>query len=230
MLAQEVLVEQGLPEGALLGAESNGVVGAAGDLLQYGGVRRRLRGRCPPREGAVAGDEHGRHRDRVDVRERLDDHVARRALVALGDLFVGQGARARHLAVEVVGMGGAEARERPARLRPHGRPPGVGVGDAADPREGAVQLQVRRQVRRRLQTAEGRAVQIDHGHRLLGQLGVGNSARLDDHDARATVDRADVAPRLGHEPPLDELPVRFEHTPLQLVVHRTPRLSPETAP
>jgi hypothetical protein len=53
VLAQEVLVEQGLPEGALLGAESNGVVGAAGDLLQDGGVRRRLRGRCPHVKGPL---------------------------------------------------------------------------------------------------------------------------------------------------------------------------------
>ena len=58
------------------------MVGGARDLLEDGGVRDGVGGGGAPGERAVAGDEDGGNGLGIAAREGLDDHNARRTLVA----------------------------------------------------------------------------------------------------------------------------------------------------
>ena len=71
--------------------------------------------------------------------EAADDDGAGVADVGLGDFFGGERFGDGDGAVEVVGVGGAEAGDGPAGLRPGGGELGVGVDDAADLGELAVE-------------------------------------------------------------------------------------------
>ncbi len=67
------------------------------------------------------------------------DDGASIADIGLFDFLRGERFGDRNRAVKVVGVGGAEARDRTARLRPGGGELGMGVNDAADLRELAVE-------------------------------------------------------------------------------------------
>ena len=117
----------------------------AGDLLEHNGVVYSLRGILAPGEGAVAGAEHTGHMQRVDAAgfERLDDDLAGVLLVILVDFLRRQLPRAGDRAVKVIGVGGTEGGQVAPRLSKGYRVGRVGVHDAAQLREGPVQLEMR---------------------------------------------------------------------------------------
>jgi hypothetical protein len=94
-----------------------------------------------PGKGGVAGDQDAGNGDGVEALEpeAADDDRAGIALVGLGDLLGGEGFGDGNGAVEVVGVGGAEAGNGAAGLSPGGGELGVGVDDAADLGELAVE-------------------------------------------------------------------------------------------
>ena len=122
-------------------AEQNGVEGQAGDVLKDIGVLDGFGDGYSPGEGSVAGDQDSGNGDGVEiaVAESLSDDFAGIADVCLGDLPGGEGIGDRNGAVKIVGVGGAEAGDGAACLRPRGGKLRVGVDDAADLREGAVE-------------------------------------------------------------------------------------------
>ena len=68
----------------------------------------------------MARDQHAGHRDRIEVitAEAADDYRAGIADVGLGHLILCEGLGNRNRAVEIIGMGGAEAGNGAACLRP----------------------------------------------------------------------------------------------------------------
>lgn len=123
---------------------------------------------------------------RVEISEALGDDVAGFPLVSPGDFRRGHLARHRYFAGKIVGMGGAEDRDRPARLREGGCLRRMGVHDAADMREGEVQIAMRRRVGRGIEHAlDALAVEIGDDHVGDGQRLVGDAARLDGEHLRA---------------------------------------------
>ena len=99
------LAEQGRPEGK------------AGDVFEHIGVLDGFGGRGSPGEGSVPGDQHTRDGDGVEFlgAEAAHDHRTRVAHVGLGDFRGGERLGDGDRAVEVVGVGGAEAGDgRPA--------------------------------------------------------------------------------------------------------------------
>ena len=159
----------------------------------------------------MTGDQHGRDRVRVEIAEGAHDHFAGRLLVFAGDLLRRHVRRHRHGPVEIVGMGRAEAGDRPSRLRPGGRVFGMGVGDAADIGERLVEFQMGRQVGRGAQIAvDDPAVEIGHDDLLRRQLLIGNAARLDRHQAVLARDAADVAEGENDHAAANQFEVRVE--------------------
>ena len=98
--------------------------------------------------------------------------------------------------MEKVGVGGAEARDRPARLGKTHRLARVGVHDRANAGEGLEQAAVRRFVRRRPQLAlDHAAFEVDQHHFPRCKVGIRHAAGLDGKDAGAGIEDADVAER-----------------------------------
>ena len=167
---------------------------------------------------AVADDAG--HRDRVEPAgaEGLDDDAAGVLFVIFFQLGRGQVARAGHRAVEIVGMGGAVARDIMPRLRPGHGVGAVGVHNAAESREFAVEFQVGFGVRGRVEVAVHRAagLQVDDDHVLRREVLVIDAGRLDDHQAALAVDARDVAPGKGDKAVFGQvhvgLPDKFAQT------------------
>ena len=116
--------------------------------------------------------------------------------------------------MKVVGVGGAEAGNGAAGLRPGGGELGVRVDDAADLRKLAVEQGVRVQVARRAQGAfDDFAVQVGDDQVGGGERGVIDSAGLDDHQrlSAAAVDAAGVAEGVRRQAAAGDLPVGVEH-------------------
>jgi hypothetical protein len=133
----------------------------------------------------VSGDEDSGDGDWVEVfgTEAADNYGSRVADVAGGDLFGGERLCDGNGAVEVVGVGGAEAGDGAASLGPGGGKFRVGVDDATDLGELAVEESVG------VEIAGGAKVPIDDLAVEVGddevfglQSGVVDSAGLDDDE------------------------------------------------
>jgi hypothetical protein len=159
--------------------------GKAGDVFKNIGVFDSGGGVFTPGEGGVAGDKDAGDGDGVEIvfAEVLDNDGTGVADVGFGDFLGGEGARNGNGAVKVVGVGGAEAGNRAAGLRPGGSELGVGVNDAADLGKLAVEQGVGVEVAGGIQGAfDDLAVEI--GDDEIGRLegGVIDTAGLDDDE------------------------------------------------
>ncbi len=93
------------------------------------GFRRRF----SPAERTVAGDKNGRHLKRVQTSfEPFGDHPSGGSFVVFLNFFFPQKARNGDRAVEIIGVGRAEARDLPAGLGEDRRIFAVSMGDAPD--------------------------------------------------------------------------------------------------
>ena len=116
----------------------------AGDGFEGDGVFEGFFGGAAPDEGGVAGDEDGGHIVGVEGggAETFDDDFAGVEFVVGGNFGGGELAGAGDGAVEVVGVGGAEAGDFAVGLGEGGGVEGVGVDDAADVGEVLVEVEV----------------------------------------------------------------------------------------
>ena len=164
------------------------------------GGRPRVRA---PRERPMRGDQDCRHLDGIQARrgERLHDDRAGSRLVFARHLLVTELARDRYGPVEMVSVGRAEGRDRPARLRPRRGSPRMRVDDSPDLRIRPVERQMGRRVRRWPQRVADRLarVEIDRDEVLRPQVRIRDAARLDDHQVPVTVDATGIAERQGHQ-------------------------------
>ena len=171
------------------------------DLFEHDRVVDRLVRVLAPGERAVVVDEHGGNLCRVDAAalEFLDDDKAGVLFICVLDLLRRHAAGAGDLAVEIIALRGAHGVDAGAGLRKAGRPAAVRVDNAADGREGPVQLYVRRRVGRGLETAlDAFAGLQTHEHDVVGgHLIVLHARRLDGDQAAFAVDGGDVAPGEG---------------------------------
>ena len=158
-------------------------VGEAGDVLKAVGVFDGIGGVFAPGKGGVAGDKDAGDGDGVEVvlAEVLDDNGAGVADVGFGDFVGSKGSGNRNGAVEIVGVGGAEAGNSAAGLRPGGSELRVGVNDAANLGEFAVEQGVGVEVTGRVQGAfDDFAVEVGDDEVGRGEGRVIDAAGLDD--------------------------------------------------
>src|SRR5436190_1560707 len=192
---------------------------------------RRRPTRTTRRPRAARSDEDRGQLTGIELGKRLDDHGPGQPLVIVAAFLVAKGARARDGPREIVGVGRPEARNRATRLRPRRRPRRVGVCDAAHRLPGAVELEVRRRVRRRTQPFDVAAVlEPDEGDVRGAELLIGHAARLDRQETGVAVDLADVAEAPVREAARREVDIRLEHPPAKLVVHEAARGRRSRAP
>ena len=132
--------------------------------------------------------------------EALDDDGAGVADVGFSHFGGGEGLGDGNRAVEVVGVGGAEAGNRAAGLGPGGGELRVRVDDAADLWELAVEERVRVEIAGRTQGAlDDFAVEVGDDQVFRLERGVIDAAGLDDDQGlgAGTVDAAGVAEGVG---------------------------------
>ena len=121
MLALEVLIEEFLLDRFEVGRELKRHQRHLRDALDGDRVLQRLRHARPPGEWRMPVDENAGKVGRIAVPHRFHNDVAGLPFVVRGDLARPHLAGDGHLAVEVIGMGRAEDRDRPASLRERGR-------------------------------------------------------------------------------------------------------------
>jgi len=121
--------------------QQGAAVGEACYVLKDIGVFDGLGGCFTPDKWGMAGDEDSGNGERIEIvpSEAADDDCAGAANVGFGDFFGSQWLGDRDGAVEVIGVGGAEARNRAACLGPGGSELRVRVDDATDGREFAIE-------------------------------------------------------------------------------------------
>ena len=126
------------------GSDGYGAIGEAGDVFEEIGVFDGCCRGFAPGEGSVTGDEDSGNGDGIEILfvKEAGDHCAGIENVGFVDLFGGERLGDGNGTVEVVGVGGAEARDGLAGLRPSGCEFGVDVDDAADLGEFAVKQEV----------------------------------------------------------------------------------------
>ena len=126
------------------GPKQDGAEGETGDVFENVGVLERISYGFAPCKRGVAGDQNSRDGEGVEAfrTEAPDDDSAGVANIGLGDFLGGEGFGERDGAVEVVGVGCAEAGDGTASLGPGGCKLRVGVDDAADLRKFAVEIGV----------------------------------------------------------------------------------------
>lgn len=158
MFARKVLFEHVGLEGYGPGVEGEGVEGHAGDCFEDRGVFEGLLNGDPPGKGRVARREHGGTVQGRAITKRFNDDPARAFFVRvhfIGRELAGDGDRA----MEIIGMGRAEAGNGPAGLCPRYGVVRMGMDDAADVWEGAVEGDVGGKIDRWAQAgAEGEAM------------------------------------------------------------------------
>ena len=143
--------------------------------------------------------------------EALDDGEAGLVDVAAADGLVREWGCDGDGAVEVVGVRGAERRDREAGLREAGGELGVRVHDGADGGELAVEQRVGVEVGGGTEVAfDDLAVEVGDDHVAGLELVVVDAGGLDDDEALLAVDAGGVAEGVEHEAAADELEVGFE--------------------
>ena len=152
---------------------------------------------APQVNGPWDATQHARRMEVVETLglEVLDDHPARVRFVLSFDLSRRERPGDRDRPVEMIRMGGPEARDRPVGLGPrHGRRR-VGVDDASQVRVLLVEEQVGRSIRRWPSGTPHRGAVLDGDDHdvVVGQVRVRDAARLDREDAGGPVGDAHVA-------------------------------------
>jgi hypothetical protein len=173
--------------------------------------------RGAPSERAVSVDENPGRFAGIEAAEAPDDGAAGIALIVAGDLGGFERGGDGDGAAAVIGLSGAVAGDFAAGLRP-GRGVGrVRVDDAAGA-EGAVDLQMRRQIGRRAEAAfDDAAVQVRDHHLFGRQLFKWDAARLDDDQALLEPQAARVAEGVKHEAAANEFAVGLENLASQFI-------------
>src|SRR5271157_2276749 len=167
------------------GAQQDSAEGEAGDVFEYVSVFDCFGRGSSPGERGVAGYQDAGNGYRVETlgAEATDDNGPGIADVRLGDFFRGEGFGDRNRAMEVVGVGGAEAGDRAAGLGPGGGELGVGVDDTPDLEELAVKQGVCIEVAGGAEGAfDDCAVEIGDDKIGGSQRGVVHAAGLDDDE------------------------------------------------
>ena len=121
--------------------EEDGAKRKAGDVFKHIGVLHGIHGAFAPGKGSVPCHQHAGNGDGVECgrAESANDDSAGVADVAAGDLFGGERLCDRDRSVEIIGVGGAEARDGTSGLCPGGGELRVGVDDATYLREFAIE-------------------------------------------------------------------------------------------
>ncbi|MNV66762.1 hypothetical protein D3C71_1595340 [compost metagenome] len=164
----------------------------------------------------MVGHQHPRHGEDGGLFEGLDDEMTGQPLVVLLHFPRGEQAGAGDLAVEVVGLGGAENRNSAPRLGPGGGVGGVGVHHAAKFGIGAIEHQVGGGVGGGAQGSfHLLAREIQHHHVLGPHPLVADAARLYHHQTLFPVYAAHVAPGEGHQTVARQIQVGGEHLLLE---------------
>ena len=101
-------------------SQEHAAEGETGDVLKYTGVLHGFRNGLAPGKRSMAGHQNSRNRERVEFlfAKAAHDDCACVPHVRLCNLLGGQGLRDRDRAMKIVGVSGAEARDRLACLRP----------------------------------------------------------------------------------------------------------------
>ena len=165
-------------------AEKRAAEGEARYVFHHISVFKGGGGGFSPGERRVAGAEDAGNFERIEIvpAEVAHDDGASVELVAGGDFLWCELFGAGDGAVEIVGVGGAEAGDGAAGLRPCGGELGVGVDDAAYGGEFSIQKKMGGEV---AGGAEGAfndgAVQICDDEVFQAEGGVIDAAGLDDH-------------------------------------------------
>jgi hypothetical protein len=189
--------------------------GEAGNVLQTVGVFDGLGGALTPSEWGVAGDKNAGDGNWVQVvlAEVLDDDGTGVPDVGFGDFVGGEGPRDGNRAVEIVGVGGAEAGDGAAGLRPRSCELRVRVNDAADLGELAVEQSVGVEIAGRVERAfDNFAVEIGDDQIGGGERGVIDAAGLDDDEGfrAGSVDSTCVAKGVGRQAATSDFLVGME--------------------
>ena len=178
--------------------EDDGAIGEACDKLQQVGIFDGSCGGFSPGEGGVACDEHARDGKWVEVagvEEACDDGACVED-VGLFDFVGGEGFGDGDFAVEVVGVGGAEAGNGAAGLGPAGGEFGMGVDYATDLGKFAIEEQMGVEVAGGVEGAfDNDAVEGGDDEIFGGHGGVGDAAGFygDERLGAGAVNAADVA-------------------------------------
>jgi hypothetical protein len=157
----------------------------------------------------------------LEVVEGFDDGEPCHAFVACGDFVRVEHAADGDFAVEVVGVGGAEAGERATGLGPCGGGGAVGVADACGGGEGAVDFEVGIAVGGRVERAFDAAAgcEVEDDEVFGAETVVGDPAGFDDHETAVAVESADIAPCEGDEAGGGEPEIGFEDLLFEIVEH-----------
>ena len=120
MFAMVVMLGDVVRDSGFWSAQEHTAEGEAGDVLEYVGVFDSFGDVFAPGKRGVAGDKDAGDCNGVEGlgTEAADDYGAGIADVGLGDFGGGEGCGDGDGAMEVVGVGGAEARNGPAGLGP----------------------------------------------------------------------------------------------------------------
>ncbi len=221
MFSEVVFVEEGLGDGLLVGVYDCCAEGHSGDLFKDDGGFNGLCGACAPGEGAVVCDEDGGHLEGVNAAKAAYDSFASVQFIIFCDLVRSEGVGEWDGAVEVVGGGGAVTWYLATGLGPHCGVGRVGVADAGDVFEVAVELEVGLGVGRWVEGAfDGVAAEVEDDDFVGGEFGVGDAAGLDGDDAFVAVDAADVAPTVDGEVSGLQFEVGLADGVSQVLVHR----------
>ena len=196
-------------------AEQDGAEGQAGNVFEDIGMFDGFGWGLSPCKGGVSGDQDAGHCEWVEAFrfETADDDCAGVADVGLSDLFGGEGLGDGNGAVEVVGVGCAEAGNGAAGLGPGGGELGMGVNDSADLRELAIEKGVGVEVTGWTQrTFDDFSVEAGDDHVSGGKRGVVDAAGLDDDEGfdAGAVDAAGVAEGVWGEAAAGDLLVGAE--------------------
>src|SRR5690625_2408888 len=200
VLTQVVFVYNGLLERRYIGAQGAREVRHFCDLFQNHSVINRLSRVFTPGKWRVAGnDAHGCFH-RAAVLETVGNLYAGFLFVVAFDLLIAHHSGDRNLAIGVVCVGGAETGNRLLSLGPGSGVGGVGMGDAANVVEVAIQVCVGFGVRGRTHFAlDNVVVEIDNDNIVHFHLFIGDAAGFDGNDAFISVDLRYVAPGVHHQ-------------------------------
>ena len=135
-----MLVQQRLRHGIHAWIEGKGLGGELCDKLQHRRIVRRAGRVCSPRERTVPGHQNSRMPQRVQSFESFDNYAACVEFVIGLDFTRRQGARARHLSVEIIGVRRAQSRNAAARLSPGRRVQTMRVSNSANAAKSTVKF------------------------------------------------------------------------------------------
>jgi hypothetical protein len=163
----------------------------------------------------MSGDENSGDGKGIEIvlTEAPEDDGAGVADIGFGDLFGGEGLSDGNRAVEVVGVGGAEAGNFASGLRPGGGELRVGVDDAANGGEFAIEEGVGVEIARWAQVAfDDFSIEIGDDHVRGGERAVVDATGLDDTERLGTgsVDSAGVAEGVRSEAAAGDFKVGVE--------------------